>query len=93
MTTIIASLDKPNTTIEPGSIRFAALEQDGRAVLGSGLSDDETLLRAWLSEIITLYLEGKIKPHTGRVFPLAEAAQAHHYLHDRQNIGKVLLVP
>jgi len=85
--------DRGLELIEPGSIRFADLEQDGRAVMGSGLADDETQLRAWLNDIFTLYLDGQIRPHIDQVFPLAEAVRAHHYLHDRQNVGKVLLVP
>jgi NADPH:quinone reductase-like Zn-dependent oxidoreductase len=27
----------------------------------------------------------------GKTFPLAQAAEAHRYIHDRKNIGKVIL--
>jgi NADPH:quinone reductase-like Zn-dependent oxidoreductase len=40
-----------------------------------------------------MYTKGEIKPHVDRVFPFAEAAAAHHYLHDRKAKGKVLLAP
>jgi NADPH:quinone reductase-like Zn-dependent oxidoreductase len=28
-----------------------------------------------------------------RTFPFERAAEAHHYIQDRKNLGKVLLVP
>lgn len=34
---------------------------------------------------------GWLKPHVGKTFPLEQAAQAHDYLQDRKNIGKVVL--
>ena len=60
--------------------------------MGAGI--DETnlpLLHRWMQDLLSLYLAGKIKPHIDRVFPLAAAAQAHHYVQDRLNRGKVLL--
>ncbi|MGH9509642.1 MAG: zinc-binding dehydrogenase [Terriglobales bacterium] len=33
-----------------------------------------------------------MKPIVGKTFPLAEAAAAHRYIHDRKNIGKVVLL-
>ena len=50
------------------------------------------LLRGELGEIFRLYGERKIKPVISRVFPLERAAEAHQYIHDRKNIGKVVLV-
>jgi NADPH:quinone reductase-like Zn-dependent oxidoreductase len=49
------------------------------------------LLRRELDEIFRLYADGKIKPVIGKTFPLGEAAAAHQYIHDRKNIGKVIL--
>ena len=49
------------------------------------------LLRGEMDEIFRMYAPGKIKPVIGKTFPLAEAAAAHQYIHDRKNIGKVIL--
>jgi NADPH:quinone reductase-like Zn-dependent oxidoreductase len=46
-----------------------------------------------LEEIFRLYHTGQVKPVIGKTFPLAEAADAHRYIHTRQNIGKVVLLP
>jgi NADPH:quinone reductase-like Zn-dependent oxidoreductase len=32
-----------------------------------------------------------IKPVIAATFPLERAAEAHHYIQDRKNVGKVLL--
>jgi synaptic vesicle membrane protein VAT-1 len=49
------------------------------------------LVRRELDDLFRLYTDGKIKPVIGKTFPLAEAAAAHQYIHDRKNIGKVIL--
>jgi len=35
---------------------------------------------------------GNLTPRVDRAFPLAEAAAAHRYIHERRNVGKVVLV-
>jgi NADPH:quinone reductase-like Zn-dependent oxidoreductase len=35
--------------------------------------------------------EGKINPHVDKVFSKEQASEAHHYIQDRKNIGKVLI--
>jgi len=51
--------------------------------------------QAWpaLDEIIRLVTSGAFSVPIDRRFPLREAASAHHYLGQRQNIGKVVLQP
>lgn len=49
------------------------------------------LLRSELDELFRMYGTAKIKPVIGKTFPLAEAAAAHRYIHDRKNVGKIIL--
>jgi NADPH:quinone reductase-like Zn-dependent oxidoreductase len=78
---------------------FNALDLIGKNRTVSGLHVGELgranpkLVRSWMPELLRLHEEGKIKPHIGATFPLVEAAAAHHFIHDRKNIGKVLLIP
>lgn len=51
------------------------------------------LLRPQFEALLELWREGKIVPRVDKTFPFDEAAAAHHYLHDRKAMGKVLLVP
>ena len=50
---------------------------------------------AALSEIIELVGSGELQPVIDSTFPLTAegAAAAHQHIHERGNIGKVLLVP
>jgi synaptic vesicle membrane protein VAT-1 len=51
------------------------------------------LLRPQFSALLEMYRAGEIHPRVDRTFPFAEAAAAHHFIHDRKATGKVLLVP
>ena len=47
----------------------------------------------WMETILKYYDKGIIEPVIAKTFRFEEAALAHHYLQDRKNIGKVLLMP
>jgi NADPH2:quinone reductase len=49
------------------------------------------MLRGELTELLKLYSAGSIKPVIAKSFPFLEAAAAHTFIHERKNIGKVLL--
>ncbi|MDX1688712.1 MAG: medium chain dehydrogenase/reductase family protein [Candidatus Promineifilaceae bacterium] len=51
------------------------------------------LQRPWVEQIIRWYDEALFRPHVDRVFKFRDAADAHHYIQDRKNVGKVLLAP
>jgi len=76
--------------------RFAPLKlmSDNISVIGVHLGrmrSRAALLRRELDELFRMYAAGKIKPVIGKSFPLADAAAAHRFIHDRKNIGKVIL--
>ena len=50
-------------------------------------------LHVWGESLLDLAVKGVIKPKVAASFRFDEAAQAHHFIQDRRNIGKVLLVP
>jgi len=47
--------------------------------------------RAAMEKILAGAEEGWIRPHVGATFPLEKVAEAHAYIQDRKNIGKVVL--
>jgi NADPH:quinone reductase-like Zn-dependent oxidoreductase len=57
------------------------------------LFDHPEILGPQLQALIALYEAGQIRPHVDRSFKFEEAAAAHHYIHDRKAVGKVVLVP
>ncbi|MCP4357678.1 MAG: zinc-binding dehydrogenase [Chloroflexi bacterium] len=72
------------------------LMHDNKGVMGVSLANlwgVAEWLRPWMQQIISWYDEAFFRPHIDETFPLADAALAHEYLHERQNTGKVLLIP
>ncbi len=70
------------------------LMNDNRSVAGVNLGhlwDDQALLAPQVEALLGYAREGKLTPRVDRTFPLAEAAAAHRYIHERRNIGKVVL--
>ena len=73
-----------------------ALMNDNRAVLGVNLGhlwDAQGILAPQMEALLGYAREGRIKPRVDRTFPLTEGTAAHRYLHERRNIGKVVLLP
>ncbi len=72
-----------------------ALMNDNRSVAGVNLGHvwtEQALLGPQIAALLGYAREGKLTPRVDRAFPLAEAAVAHHYIHERRNVGKVVLV-
>jgi len=70
------------------------LMSENLAVIGVSLGKLDSrgaLLRREIDEIFRLYGEGKIRPVIAKSFPLDQASAAHQFIHDRKNIGKVIL--
>jgi synaptic vesicle membrane protein VAT-1 len=69
---------------------------DNKTVSGTNMGhlfERADLLRPQFSALLEMYQAGQIHPRVDRTFPLDEAPAAHHYIHDRKAMGKVLLVP
>jgi NADPH:quinone reductase-like Zn-dependent oxidoreductase len=60
--------------------------------IGHMWGDEEKML-PWMMEIMKGVDEGWIRPHVDKKFPFADVAEAHRYIEERRNIGKVVLVP
>lgn len=65
-----------------------------KAVIGVNLGhlwEHIDMLRREMLGLIADVQAGRLQPVIAKTFPLADAAGAHRYLQERQNIGKVLL--
>lgn len=79
-----------------GSPRFQPLKLMAKnaAVIGVNLGlvrSRPALLRKQIDDVFRMYGTGEIKPVIAKTFPLDQAAAAHKYMHERKNIGKVIL--
>jgi NADPH:quinone reductase-like Zn-dependent oxidoreductase len=78
------------------AIRFAPVPMmsDNRGIYGFHLGrlwHNLEPVQAALEQLLVWLKDGKISPVIDRIFPYHEAAQAHTYIQDRKNFGKVLL--
>jgi NADPH:quinone reductase-like Zn-dependent oxidoreductase len=72
------------------------LMRDNKSIAGINLAhlwDHVDLVRVWMNQIISWYDEALFRPTIDKTFPFNQVVEAHHYLQDRQNFGKVLLTP
>ena len=72
------------------------LMQDNKSIAGINLAhlwDNVEMVRLWMDQITSWYDEALFRPTIDKTFPFNKAAEAHHYLQDRRNFGKVLLTP
>jgi NADPH:quinone reductase-like Zn-dependent oxidoreductase len=71
-----------------------ALANANRGVSGLNLGhlwDVYDLLRTGGDTLLAWAADGTLNVHVDRTFPLADAADAHRYIHARRNTGKVIL--
>jgi NADPH:quinone reductase len=61
--------------------------------LGRLMARRSDVVAAAAAELLDLWGSGAFKPVVGKEFPLAEAAEAHRLIEDRNHVGKVVLVP
>jgi NADPH:quinone reductase-like Zn-dependent oxidoreductase len=72
-----------------------ALMRHNQGVLGMELEHlwaEKDRVRGWMLTVLDLWRQGVLVPKVHAAVPLAEAARAHQMLHDRENVGKVVLV-
>jgi NADPH:quinone reductase-like Zn-dependent oxidoreductase len=79
-----------------GMPRFGSMNlmEQNKAVLGLNLLrlwDDRGSFEEIARPLTRLLADGDIKPVVGRVFPIEQAPEAHRFVQERQNIGKVVL--
>ncbi|MEU1972123.1 medium chain dehydrogenase/reductase family protein [Microbacterium sp. NPDC019599] len=65
-----------------------------RSVFGVNLGHmwhEPDMIAEWMRLLLDGVTEGWVRPHVDRTFPLPAAGEAHSYLEERRNIGKVVL--
>jgi NADPH:quinone reductase-like Zn-dependent oxidoreductase len=70
------------------------LVQENKGVFGLNVLElwhRDDLFAAALEDLLRGVREGRLRTVLDRAFPLERAADAHRYLHERRNVGKVVL--
>ncbi len=78
--------------------RFNLIKQmaDSKTVIGLNvltLWDEFQSTQRWTVPLGELLADGTIKPVVAQTFPFERAADAHRFIGERRNVGKVVLVP
>ncbi len=55
--------------------------------------EERERLAGWLHQLLELWSQGILRPVVHATVPFDNAKEAHRILHDRENIGKVILTP
>jgi NADPH:quinone reductase-like Zn-dependent oxidoreductase len=55
------------------------------------LWDEQERVTMWLDTVLELWAQGHLQPVVHATVPHNQAAEAHRILHDRENLGKVIL--
>ena len=84
-----------NTSRTPAAVDPGLLVQRTLSVLGFSLSAQMGRggVMPELTRIVDLFGQGKLRTVVDRVFPLSKAAEAHRYVAQGRQFGKVLLIP
>lgn len=61
--------------------------------IGRLLRHAPDVIAAATGELLELWSAGRIRPHVGAEFPLADVEAAHEHVESRRSVGKVVLVP
>ena len=70
------------------------LMNTNRSVFGVNLGHmwhETDMIADWMRVLLGGVAEGWVRPHVDRSFPLEDAGEAHAYIEERRNIGKVVL--
>jgi NADPH:quinone reductase-like Zn-dependent oxidoreductase len=74
--------------------KWMDLMNNNVAVIGvnmAHMSKRPDVISQEFAAILEMYGQGVLKPHVDKTFPAERAAEAHHYIQDRKNVGKVVL--
>ena len=72
------------------------LMRDNKSVMGINmvrLWESPDSQRNWMKQIIAWYDEALLRPYIDKTFRFEEAVDAHRYVQEGKNLGKVVLIP
>ncbi len=74
-----------------GLLMTKRLQIFGSVLRSRPLVDKIAITQRFLTKWLPLLAAGRIKPIIDRVFPFAQAADAHRYMEENRNFGKIIL--
>jgi synaptic vesicle membrane protein VAT-1 len=78
------------------SFKPMTMMSENRGVQGVNLGhlwNETEKVRVMFDDVMALVREGRLDPVVDKTFPFTQAGEAHRYIQERKNFGKVVLVP
>lgn len=88
---LIGLLSGARAETDLGRILRNRLNIIGTVMRTRGADEKRRLAGAFRAEILPRFADGTLAPVLDRVFPLAEAAEAHAFMEANRNVGKIVL--
>jgi tumor protein p53-inducible protein 3 len=90
---IIGFLGSSRGDIDLGPVLRKSLTVRGTTLRGLAAADKAALVERASAFMLPRFADGRLRALVDRAFPLAAAAEAHHYMHANSNRGKIILEP
>jgi putative PIG3 family NAD(P)H quinone oxidoreductase len=87
----IAFLQGSKVTVDLMPMMLKRLTFTGSVLRSRPVADKAAIASELKAKVWPLLNQGKVKPMIHKVFPLAQAAQAHHLMESSAHIGKIML--
>jgi NADPH:quinone reductase len=88
---LIGMLSGSRTEVDLAAIQRKRLRVVGTLLRSRPLEEKIAVTQSFARQVLPLLARGQLRPVLDRVFPLAEAAEAHRYMERNQNFGKIVL--
>ncbi len=91
---VFGKLSLLKTVVQMPFFHPISLLNQNKSVFGVNLGTmwhEKNRVSKWMEHICEGVDEGWVRPHVDKVFPFTAAGEAHRYIEERKNIGKVIL--
>lgn len=90
---LIGLLGGSRAEADLGALLRRRIRVVGTVLRARSLGEKLLLAREVGKHVLPALAEGRLRPVVDRSFPLSRAAEAHAYMHQNRNLGKILLLP
>jgi len=87
----IATLGSPTAQVNLQQVLGKRLRLQGTTLRSRPIEQKMALTQKFAKQMLPLFTDGRLKPLLDRSFQLEEVAEAHRYMEDNSNFGKIIL--
>lgn len=88
---LVGLLGGGTTSMDLGQVLRKQLRIFGTVLRARPLEEKMALTQAFRRHVLPLFENGKLRPVVDRVFEFGEVAEAHRYMEENRNFGKIVL--